>query len=209
MASRPSSSDRLAGSPRCGDAASSRRRRRPDRAASSSTTRPAPSRVLDRRGKRVDPLPGQRRDQHRPLLRRPALGEILQPRALVGVEPVDLVPDLDQRRCVFVVGDRCRAARSTSSTSCDCASASSCETSRTCRITSASITSSSVARKAATSMVGRSEMKPTVSDRMIARAVRQVDRAQRRIERGEQHVGGQHARRCVRRLNSVDLPALV
>src|SRR5262249_21755497 len=59
------------------------------------------------------------------------------------------------------------SCRSTVSTSCDCASLSSCETSRTCRITSAATTSSSVARKAATSVVGRSEMKPTVSERMI------------------------------------------
>ena len=67
--------------------------------------------------------------------------------------------------------------------------------SRTCRMTSASITSSSVARNAATSMVGRSEIKPTVSDRMTRVAVRQIDRAQRRIERRKQHVGRQHARR--------------
>ena len=48
-----------------------------------------------------------------------------------------------------------------------------CAMSRTCRMRSASITSSSVARKAATSIVGRSEMKPTVSDRITLRAVRQ------------------------------------
>ena len=40
--------------------------------------------------------------------------------------------------------------------------------SRTCRTRSASRTSSSVARKAATSWVGRSEMKPTVSDMMTS-----------------------------------------
>ena len=83
--------------------------------------------------------------------------------------------------------------RSTSSTSCDCASVSSCDTSRTCRITSASITSSSVARKAATSMVGRSEMKPTVSDRMTRAPCGRSTARKRRIERREQHVGGQHA----------------
>ena len=59
---------------------------------------------------------------------------------------------------------------------------------------SASITSSSVARKAATSMVGSSEMKPTVSDRMMRAPCGSVDRAQGRVERGEQHVGRQHAR---------------
>ena len=89
--------------------------------------------------------------------------QILHARAPGLVEPVDLVPDLD--RCA----DRSASmpsARSTFSTSCNCACVSSCETSRTCRMTSASITSSSVARNAATSMVGRSEMKPTVSDRI-------------------------------------------
>jgi len=54
--------------------------------------------------------------------------------------------------------------RSTVSTSRCCASVSSCEMSRTWRMTSASSTSSSVARNAATSWVGRLEMKPTVSD---------------------------------------------
>ena len=142
----------------------------------------------------VDPLPGQRRHQDRPLAGRPALGEVVQSRAAVGVEPVDLVPDLDQP--LLRRSGSMPSSRSTSSTSRDCASVSSCETSRTCRITSASITSSSVARNAATSMVGRSEMKPTVSDRMIFAPLRQRDRAQRRIERGEQHVGRQHARRA-------------
>ena len=85
------------------------------------------------------------------------------------------------------------SAVSTSSTSCDCASVSSCETSRTCRITSASITSSSVARNAATSMVGRSEMKPTVSDRMIFMPPGNCTARKRRVERREQHVGLQHA----------------
>ena len=36
-------------------------------------------------------------------------------------------------------------------------------------------------------------MKPTVSDRMTVRAMRQPHAAQRRVERGEQHVLGQHA----------------
>ena len=58
---------------------------------------------------------------------------------------------------------------STFSTSRRWASVSACEMSRTCRIRSASTTSSSVARKAATSMVGRLEMNPTVSDRMMRR----------------------------------------
>ena len=64
--------------------------------------------------------------------------------------------------------------------------------SRTCRIRSASSTSSSVARKAATSWVGRSEMKPTVSERIAARPSGQRDRPHGRVERGEEHVLGQH-----------------
>ena len=43
-------------------------------------------------------------------------------------------------------------------------------------------------------MVGRSEMKPTVSERITRAPCGRVDGAQRRIERREQHVGGQHAR---------------
>ena len=62
--------------------------------------------------------------------------------------------------------------------------------SRTCRTRSASITSSSVARKAATSVVGRSEMKPTVSDRIALPAARQLHLAHGRIERLEHLVLG-------------------
>ena len=58
---------------------------------------------------------------------------------------------------------------STAVTSARCAALSGCAMSRTCRIRSASATSSSVARKAATSSVGRSLMKPTVSDRIARR----------------------------------------
>ena len=76
-------------------------------------------------------------------------------------------------------------------------------------MTSASITSSSVARKAATSMVGRSEMKPTVSDRIDARAVRQIDGAHASGRASRTACRRQHARPAVSRLNSVDLPALV
>jgi hypothetical protein len=43
-------------------------------------------------------------------------------------------------------------------------------------------------RNAATSCVGRSEMKPTVSDRMTRRPLGQLDRAHGRVERGEEHV---------------------
>ena len=55
---------------------------------------------------------------------------------------------------------------------------------------SASTTSSSVARKAATSVVGRSEMKPTVSDRMMRRPLGELDLAHGRIERLEHLVLG-------------------
>ena len=79
---------------------------------------------------------------------------------------------------------------STASTSCRCASVSGWLMSRTCRIRSASTTSSSVARNAATSVVGRSEMKPTVSDRIAAPAARQLQLAHGRIERLEHLVLG-------------------
>ena len=73
---------------------------------------------------------------------------------------------------------------------------------------SASVTSSSVARKAATRWVGRSEMKPTVSDRI---AWRPDGKPRRRI------VGSSVANSMspattderVSRLNRVDFPALV
>ena len=55
---------------------------------------------LDDRGERVDPLPRCRRNERRPFLLRPALGEISQPGAGVGIEAVDLVPHLDQRALV-------------------------------------------------------------------------------------------------------------
>ncbi len=54
-------------------------------------------------------------------------------------------------------------------TSCRCARLSGWAMSRTCRMMSASETSSSVARNAATSSVGSSLMKPTVSDRITRR----------------------------------------
>ena len=80
--------------------------------------------------------------------------------------------------------------------------------SRTCRITSASTTSSSVARKAATSMVGRSEMKPTVSERMIfapcgSAAARSVG------SNVANSISAESTLAAVMRLNTVDFPALV
>ena len=67
MAMRPVSRRSPCASLRCGDAASSRRRRRPDRArdrARRGRRRAAPRSAAARR---IDPLPGQRRHQHRPL----------------------------------------------------------------------------------------------------------------------------------------------
>ena len=61
-------------------------------------------------------------------------------------------------------------------------------------MTSASVTSSSVARNAAISMVGRSEMNPTVSDRMMRAPCGRSTARKRRIEGREQHVGGEDAR---------------
>ncbi len=66
--------------------------------------------------------------------------------------------------------------------------------SRTCKIRLAATTSSSVARKAATSAVGRSEMKPTVSDKIARRPDASRNLAHRRIERREYLVLGEYAR---------------
>ena len=99
-------------------------------------------------------------------------------------------------------------SRSTCRTSAASASVSPWEMSLTWSRISASITSSSVARNAATSMVGRSEMKPTVSDRiavspcgsLIAREV------------GSSVANSRFSAKtpaAVMRLNRVDLPALV
>ena len=80
--------------------------------------------------------------------------------------------------------------------------------SRTCRMMSASFTSSSVARNASTSSCGRLEMKPTVSDRIAGRPPGSLRRRM---------VGSSVANSMslattsdwVSRLKRVDLPALV
>ena len=167
----------LCPSPRCGGAASSRPRRRPDRARDRAPRGRAASRASIAVVKRVDALARSAPTPAPAAAPRAAARRGCRSRARPSASSRSILFQTSISRSL-ARRDRCRAARSTSSTSCDCASVSSCETSRTCRMTSASITSSSVARKAATSMVGRSEMKPTVSDRMIARAVRQIDRAQ-------------------------------
>jgi len=48
---------------------------------------------------------------------------------------------------------------------------------------------------AATRWVGSSDTKPTVSDSTQSRPLGKLDRAHRRIERGEQQVLGHHVRR--------------
>ena len=145
--------------------------------------------LLDPSKEAVDPLPGHGRDQHRPVAR-PA-------RRADGARGA-FARSSESRSALFqtsmigaLVRGRCRARAGLAVTSAAWASVSPCEMSRTCRITSASITSSSVARKAATSIVGRSEMKPTVSDRIAVLAMRQLDRARGRVERREQHVLGE------------------
>ena len=75
-------------------------------------------------------------------------------------------------------------------------------------MTSARATSSSVARKAATSSVGRSEMKPTVSETTIRRPrgsaiLRMV------VSRVANKASSAATPAAVSRLNRVDLPALV
>ena len=97
---------------------------------------------------------------------------------------------------------------STASTSRRCASVSVCAMSRTCRMRSASTTSSSVARKAATSVVGRSEIKPTVSERMIRRPLASL--TSRMVGSSVSNTWSLATTEApVRRLKSVDLPALV
>ena len=70
------------------------------------------------------------------------------------------------------------------------------------------MTSSSVARKAATSMVGRSEMKPTVSERMMRRPL--ASRTSRMVGSSVANTWSSTSTPApVMRLKSVDLPAFV
>ena len=80
--------------------------------------------------------------------------------------------------------------------------------SRTWRIRSASVTSSRVARNAATRSVGSSEMKPTVSDRIISSP---DGRRTRRMvgSRVAKSWASTKTSARARWLNRVDLPALV
>ena len=79
---------------------------------------------------------------------------------------------------------------------------------RTLRMRSASTTSSSVARKAATSVVGRLAMKPTVSDSMMRRPLASF--TSRMVGSRVSNTWSRAATAApVKRLKSVDLPALV
>ena len=51
--------------------------------------------VFDVGREAIEPLPGKRRRQHRPVFTAP-LGDVLELKACLGIQRVDLVPDLDQ-----------------------------------------------------------------------------------------------------------------
>src|SRR5471030_3061787 len=51
---------------------------------------------FDRRDQAIEPFPAQRRYDYWCTIRRLALGQIENTGASIGVEPVDLVPDLNQ-----------------------------------------------------------------------------------------------------------------
>ena len=85
-----------------------------------------------------------------------------------------------------------RSAPTSASTACTAAmwrSRSALDASMTCSSRSASATSSSVARNAATSACGSRSMKPTVSETSSSRLIRQPHLPDERIERHEQRVG--------------------
>ena len=160
---------------------------------------------LDRGEQRRHPLPRPRRDQRRPAACAPRPARSASACAGVAARRSCSRP----RSSGLRRPRRRRARRGSRARSRPGSRSRGCAMSRTCRIRSASSTSSSVARKAATSWCGRSEMKPTVSDRIDPPPAGQLDRAHRRVERGEEHVLRQRPPAPVSRLNSVDLPALV
>ena len=82
----------------------------------------------------------------------------------IGI-PTDLSILFRTRSCVFSL----RSLRATAWMCAQCAAAASDEASTTCRRNDASVTSSSVARKASTRVVGRSRINPTVSLRSTRR----------------------------------------
>src|SRR5438132_14228274 len=134
-----------------------------------------------------------------------AFGAIVHASAGIAIESIDLVPNLQQLRAVphgdaELGQDRFDVER--------LRSASSCDTSRTCKIRSASITSSSVARNAATNIVGRSEMNPTVSERMTRNPFGRST-ARKVGSSVANSMSAESTLLWLKRLNRVDLPALV
>ena len=138
-----------------------RRRRAPGRPARRGCTgtstldldrRAAGSRSLDPRAQLVDAGAGARRDEHR-------VGS--QVRAAAAASRASAASTLLNTSC----SGTCSASMSasTSRTARICASGSASDASTTCRIRSASATSSSVERNASTSWGGRCRTKPTVS----------------------------------------------
>ena len=120
--------------------------------------------LLDRRKQVGHPLAGHRR--YKDSRRLGGGGLCGQRLPLRCFDEVDLVPHLDDGAVVAGMDAELAAARVLTSSACCAVSGEAM--SRTCRMMSASSTSSSVARKAATSVVGRSEMKPTVSESTIS-----------------------------------------
>ena len=113
---------------------------------------------------RVEPLAGQRRDRHDVIAARRFLRSAARaPRPPAGRSCST------PRSAAAPPPPPCPSDASTSSTSSRCASRSGCAMSRTWTSRSADATSSSVARNAAISSVGRSETNPTVSrqDRLV------------------------------------------
>jgi len=170
---------------------SRRRRRRRSTGPASSASRPA---VFDCGNSASIPSRFSRDQETWPLRRRRA--------AMFGFRALPAKSDrsCSRLRECLAIGSM-PAAQHVSTSRC-CASASSCEMSRNVENDIASSTSSNVARNAATSCVGRLEITrrcPTASPCRRA----QAQRAQGRIERCKQHVGGLHFG-AVRRLNSVD-----
>ena len=152
------------------------------------------------------PSPVSADDQETRTLRRTAGGDIPQVLALLRIEAVDLVPDFDQR-----AGRRgsMPSSRSTVSTSRCCASASSCEMSRTCRMTSASshlLQRGAERRHQLRRQVG-DEPDRVGQDRPCRRAAGSIARIVGSSVANSMSSASTSA--AVRRLNSVDLPALV
>ena len=149
---------------------------------------------LDGGAERVDPLPGHRRNQHRPLIRRAAFGEISQPRAFVGVEPVDLVPHLDQRRLAGSLAVRIDAELAQNVL--DVVQLRLGVVVGNVAHVQDHVGLDHLLERGAERRDQHGRQIGNEADRVgqdDARAVRQIDGAQRRIERREQHVGGQHA----------------